>query len=265
MPGAERRRLAPVSYSIVLLTGPTEALSTPVFVYDATEKYQVPAASPGMVALVVAGLEMVTSWFNAPGEVPYRILYPARFVSAEPSSFRVGAVQLRSAEPTTGVADFTTMPKAGRVAEATPSETEMTMFEKVLTSVAVGVPDNLPVLRSNVAQPGLFAMPKPSVWPSGSEAVGTNEYGWPTVTVVAGVPEIVGARFGAAETVMENAGSEAVALPSETEIVIPLNVPAEPFGGVPLNLPVEPFKVSQDGAPDALNVSVSPSGSLAVG
>ena len=42
----------------------------------------------------------------------------------------------------------------------------------------------------------------------------------PTVAVVAGVPEIVGAPFGGACTVIVKAFSAAVALPSLTEITM---------------------------------------------
>ena len=54
-----------------------------------------------------------------------------------------------------------------------------------------------------------------SVWPSGSDAVGWNEYACSAVTVVAGVPLIDGALFAAA-TVMVKGASVAVAAPSLT-------------------------------------------------
>ena len=49
------------------------------------------------------------------------------------------------------------------------------MFEYVPTWASAGVPDSIPVVLLNVAQEGLFAMPKLSDWPSGSDAVGVNE------------------------------------------------------------------------------------------
>jgi hypothetical protein len=85
----------------------------------------------------------------------------------------------------------------------------------------------------------------------------------PTVAVVAGVPEIVGGRFGCVTTI-ENAGSDAVACPSLTPIAMFANVPAAV--GVPWSCPVVVLKVAQVGLFATLNVSVVPaSGSLAVG
>ena len=44
----------------------------------------------------------------------------------------------------------------------------------------------------NVAQAGLFVMENDRVYPDGSVAVGVNEYADPAVTLVGGVPEMVG-------------------------------------------------------------------------
>jgi len=135
------------------------------------------------------------------------------------------------------------------------------MFANV--PVAVGAPCSWPVAALNVAQGGMFAMLKVSVSPSGSLAVGVNEYAVPVVAVVAGVPEIVGARFGCVTTI-ENDAREADACPSLTLIAIPANVPAAV--GVPDSCPVVVLKVAQAGLLATLNVSVVPvSGSLAVG
>jgi hypothetical protein len=63
--------------------------------------------------------------------------------------------------------------------------------------------------------------------------------------------------------VIENAGSDAVAWPSEALMTMLENVPA--LWGVPLIRPVDPFRVAHAGKPVAVNVSESPLGSLAVG
>jgi hypothetical protein len=88
----------------------------------------------------------------------------------------------------------------------------------------------------------------------------------PCVAVVAGVPEIVGGRFGVgAVTVIVNGGSEAVFGPSLAEILMLLNVAVIPLGGVPESRPVPVSNAAQLGWPTIENVNVSPSGSLAVG
>jgi hypothetical protein len=68
-----------------------------------------------------------------------------------------------------------------------------------------------------------------------------------------------------AVTAIENAGSEAVAVPSLTAITMLLKTPVVPAGGVPLNRPIDVSKVAQLGLPETANVSVLPSASLAVG
>ena len=86
-----------------------------------------------------------------------------------------------------------------------------------------------------------------SVLPSGSDALGWNAYAWPTVADVAGLPLMTGARLPVA-TVIENGASEALTVPSDTEIVMPLNVmPAKLLLGVPDRRPVELLKVAQLG------------------
>ena len=55
---------------LVIDTAPVGALSTPVFVYDATVKYQVPALSPSIRAVVVAALAMSSTVDNSVGDVP---------------------------------------------------------------------------------------------------------------------------------------------------------------------------------------------------
>ncbi len=66
------------------------------------------------------------------------------------------------------------------------------MLAVVPTFDAVGVPPRDPVLVLNAAQEGLCAMENCSVRWRGSVVVGVKEYACPTVTLVAGDPEIVG-------------------------------------------------------------------------
>jgi hypothetical protein len=159
----------------------------------------------------------------------------------------------------------TVMVNAGSEALAEPSLTLIAMLANV--PAAVGVPDNRPVVVLNVAQLGRFAIANVSVLPSGSLAVGVNEYAVPTVAVVAGVPEIVGGRFvvAVALTVTANAGRAALAEPSLTLIVMPENTPTLADVGVPVSWPVAVLNVAQLGRFAIAKVSVPPSGSLAVG
>src|SRR5687767_8822212 len=109
----------------------------------------------------------------------------------------------------------TTMLKAGRAALRDPSLTLMRMLEVV--PAAVGVPVRRPVVTLNCAHVGLFWMLQVSVvLLSRSEAVGANVYAAPMEAVVAGVPAIDGAPFGAGVTRIANAASVAVDLPSLT-------------------------------------------------
>jgi hypothetical protein len=104
---------------------------------------------------------------------------------------------------------------------------------------------------------------KPSVWPSASAADGWKEYAAPTVALVDGVPEIVGARLG---TVMVNAGSEAVAMPSFTLITMfAYELPACAAPTVPLSRPVVVLKVAHEGRFETVKRNVSPFASAAVG
>jgi hypothetical protein len=83
-------------------------------------------------------------------------------------------------------------------------------------------------------------------WPSGSDAVGRNEYACPTVPLLGGVPLIVGARF-AAVTVTLKGASVAEAVPSDTEMTMLLKVAVVPAEGVPARRPVATSKLAQDG------------------
>ena len=116
---------------------------------------------------------------------------------------------------------------------------------------------------SKVAHVGRFTMANVKGLPSGSLAVGWNEYGAPCKIDVVGVPEIVGGRFGAGLTVIVKAGSAALALPSLTLITMLANVPAAV--GVPWSRPVLAVNVAHAGRFVIVNVRVLPSGSLAVG
>src|SRR5688500_2355597 len=101
--------------------------------------------------------------------------------------------------------------------------------------------------------------------PSASAAVGVNAYCAPCTAVVSGVPPIVGARFAASLTEIVNAGSAALAWPSLTLITTAANVPTFAAVGMPCSRPVLELNVAQLGRFAMLNVSVPPSGSLAVG
>ena len=116
----------------------------------------------------------------------------------------------------------------------------------------------------NVAQDGLFAMLNVSVSLSASVAVGRNEYGVPGITAVAGVPEIVGARFGAALTMIENGASAGRGLAVAHADHDVEGVPTCAAAGVPAAARVA-LKVAQPACSMMLNVSVSLSASLAVG
>ena len=87
----------------------------------------------------------------------------------------------------------------------------------------------------------------------------------PATTGVAGEPEMTGAVLGAA-TVMVKAGSAALSVPSETEMVMPVKErPAMLEVGVPLRRPVVVLKEAQLGRLATAKVSGSPSASEAVG
>ena len=162
--------------------------------------------------------------------------------------------------------DATVIENAGNGVDALPSLTLMTMLLYVRTCVAPGVPCNAPVVTLNVAHVGRLAIANVNALPSGSLAVGVNVYAVPCVAVVAGAPEIVGGRLPVgARTVIANAGSDAVAVPSLTEITMLPKSPSCPSGGVPLKPPVVVSNAAQLGRPVIANVSTLPSGSLAVG
>jgi hypothetical protein len=64
---------------------------------------------------------------------------------------------------------------------------------------------------------------------------------------------------------MPKAGNDVVAVPSDTLIPMLLNEPTSATAGVPVRRPVEVLNVAQLGLFEMLNVSVSPSASVALG
>lgn len=169
--------------------------------------------------------------------------YPASDVSAEPSLFCVGGIHDSVAAPDDDCA-FTAIANAGSDAFVRPSLTLMTTFEYVPTFEVVGVPDSCPVVVLKVAQLGRFAIENVSASPSASVAVGRKLYAAFALTVPDAVPLIVGARLPA-PTLIANAGSEVVALPSLALMTIEECVPAA--DGVPLKRPVAVLKDAQLG------------------
>jgi hypothetical protein len=78
------------------------------------------------------------------------------------------------------------------------------------------------------------------------------------------VPKVCGGA-GAAATVIVNAASAALVVPSLTVITIPASVPTSPVPGVPLIWPVEMLKLAQLGLFCTLKLSVLPLALFAVG
>src|SRR5690606_27622858 len=107
-----------------------------------------------------------------------------------------------------------------------PSLTLMRTLVIVPTSESEGVPLSVPFDVLNVAHRGRFATANVRRSPSASEAVGWKTYCSPTVTMVGGVPAIVGAVLGGgggapggggaggAEIMMRKGPMESVASPS---------------------------------------------------
>ena len=128
----------------------------------------------------------------------------------------------------TTAAALTVIENAASDAEDVPSLTEIAMPEKEPTLLDDGVPVSAPVVVLKLAQLGLLMIENVSVLPLGSVVLGVKLYAVPAVSDVAGLPLIVGGDDGGggvppagAETVMENAASEALDIPSVTEITIP--------------------------------------------
>jgi hypothetical protein len=72
-----------------------------------------------------------------------------------------------------------------------PSLTPITIFEYAPMSLIEGVPESCPVLLLKVAHDGLLLIAKTKVRRELVLADGVNEYGCPTVTLLADQPEIV--------------------------------------------------------------------------
>lgn len=87
----------------------------------------------------------------------------------------------------------------------------------------------------------------------------------PAITLEAGVPDTVGARFGGGFTVIANGASAAFRVPSETVITMFDVVPTCCAVGVPDNRPVVLLKLAHAGLLLMEYVSDCPSGSDATG
>jgi len=140
----------------------------------------------------------------------------------------------------------------------------------------VGVPLSAPVAELKVAHAGLPAIENPRESPLGSLVVGTKLYGEVACTEPGGEPLMDGGELApgggagsagsvALWTVKVNAGSDATAIPSDTEIITVDVGPMFAAEGVPDTMPVCLSIVAQVGRPEALKVSVSPSRSVAWG
>src|SRR5688572_4968411 len=170
------------------------------------------------------GLETSIVCVSAVADVPYWIRKPARFVIVEPSVLVVGAAHDSVALPLAGA--VTVIENGASESVSLVSLTEITMLEYTPAAAACGVPVKRPVLLLKVAQLGMFWMLYVSVSLSASEAVGWKVYAEPAVTLVGGVPEMTGALFAAALTVIVNGPSESLASRSSvTVMTMPLNVP----------------------------------------
>jgi hypothetical protein len=130
---------------------------------------------------------------------------------------------------------FTAIVNAASDTVVVPSLTRIVTFAYEPTFEALGVPDKRPVVVLNAAHDGLFAMLNVSALPFGSLAVGVNAYALPAVTERAGEPLIVGGELPdvAALTAIEKAGSDALALPSLTVILMFEYVPTLLLVGLP--------------------------------
>jgi hypothetical protein len=143
----------------------------------------------------------------------------------------------------------TVIANAGSEALDRPSLTLITMFWYEPTCALVGVPLKRPVALLNVVHAGALVTLNVRVSPFESDAVGWNAYAEPTVALAAGEPLITGGLFvePVPETLIENAGSDAVLPPSVTLITMPEYVATLLADGVPLRRPVVVLNVAQEG------------------
>jgi hypothetical protein len=111
----------------------------------------------------------------------------------------------------------TVIEKTGNELVPVLSLTLITILECV--AAVVGVPLRRPVVVLKVAHVGRLVIENVNASPLTSLADGWKAYALPTTTLVLGVPEIVGG-VGAGTTVMANAGSETMELPSLTRITM---------------------------------------------
>ena len=113
-----------------------------------------------------------------------------------------------------------------------------------------GVPVNAPVAVSKIAHSGVPVIEYVRVvFASSSDPLGVNEYATSSLTVVDGVPVIVGASFVFTTSIVKAAKLTASELLSVTLITISLYVPTSPLSGIPVNAPVSVAKSAQSGVP----------------
>ena len=127
----------------------------------------------------------------------------------------MGAVHPIVADPV--VAAATVIVNAGKVAVFVPSLTEIETLAYVPTAPDAGVPVRRPVAELKVAQVGMFEIEKVSV-PDPPLAEGWNEYVFPTVAVVDGVPLMLGGV--AAATTVRLAAADLLGSSAETAVTV---------------------------------------------
>ena len=101
----------------------------------------------------------------------------------------------------------TLIANAGSATRLRPSLTRMRISVYWPTWFAPGVPERRPVAELNAAQTGRLTTLNLSVWPSGSDAVGLNQYLLPATTDAFGSPEITGALFDVPASATDAIGS----------------------------------------------------------